>query len=57
MDNRAAEAHLLARLRIGVQGIVITVQTVDVRGFHSGLDSANCIGRAVGRRVARNLGA
>ena len=57
MDDRTAEAHLLARLRVSVQRVVITVQTVKMRGLHGGLDSASCVGRAVGRRVARNFGA
>lgn len=56
VDDGTAEAHLLARLRVGVQGVVVSVETVNMCCLHCGLNGANRVRCAVGRWVARNLG-
>lgn len=57
MDDGTTEAHLLAGLGVGMQRVVVAIEAVYMCGLHGRLNSTGCVGRAVGRWVARDLGA
>lgn len=57
MDNRSAEAHLLAWLRVGVERVVVAVQTVQMWCLEGSLEHTDRIWGAIGwRREVGNLG-
>jgi hypothetical protein len=48
VDNWAAEAHFLAGFGVRVEGVVVAVEAVEMRGFHRGLVDACCVWCAIG---------
>lgn len=56
MDDGATETHLLAWLRVGVERVVVAIQTVQVCCLHCGLMDMGVVGVTRGWRVVGLFG-